>query len=161
MLRRAREQMARVPQDADATWTQRLERFAGDLAGLEALAARLKTLRNAHDAWQQADNDLRSEQALLSLSLDRFRRRWERLAVELRALCETGDAPWACDLAAAIAKMEAALGPNAAIDPVDAFYDCRSAVIQRFNQVDQDLKTLCDLLKEAGGPLDTMLEGLA
>jgi hypothetical protein len=161
VLRRSQEEMARVPADADATLPRRLERFAGDLAGLKTLAARLKELRDAHDAWQQADNDLRSEQALLGLSLDRFRRRWEKLARELRALCDTDDAPWGRDLAAAIAKMEAALGPNAAADPMDAFYDCRSAVIQRFNQVDHNLKTLCDLLKEAGGPLDTMLDGLA
>jgi len=126
------------------------------------MAARLRALRNDHDAWQQADNDLRSEQAQLSLSLERFKRRWERtLARKLRELCDATKDEWACNLAAAIARLEAALGPDAASDPIDAFYDCRSAVIRRFNQVDQDLRTLCDLLEKAGGPLDTMLEGLA
>ena len=162
VLRRSQEEMARVPADADATLPRRLERFAADLAGLEGMAARLRALRNDHDAWQQADNDLRSEQAQLSLSLERFKRRWEKtLARKLRELCAATEANWARDLAVAIARMEVALGPNAATDPMDALYDCRSAVIRRFNQVDQDLRTLCDLLEKAGGPLDTMLDGLA
>jgi len=162
VLRRAQEKMARVPEGADATLPRRLERFAADLAGLEGMAARLRTLRNDHNTWQQADNDLRSEQAQLSLSLERFKRRWEKtLARKLRELCAATEANWARDLAVAIARMEVALGPNAATDPMDAFYDCRSAVIRRFNQVDQDIRTLCDLLEKAGGPLDTMLDGLA
>ena len=162
VLRRAQEEMARVPGGTDATLPRRLERFAADLAGLEGMAARLRALRNDHDAWQQADNDLRSEQAQLGLSLERFKRRWERtLARKLRELCDATKDEWACNLAAAIARLEAALGPDATSDPIDAFYDCRSAVIRRFNQVDQDLRTLCDLLEKAGGPLDTMLEGLA
>jgi predicted NBD/HSP70 family sugar kinase len=126
------------------------------------MAAHLRTLWDEHDAWQQADNDLRSEQAQLSLGLDRFSRRWKRtLARKLQELCDATKDEWAWNLAVGIARMEAALSPDATVDPMDAFYDCRSAVIQRFNQVDHDLKTLCDLLKEAGGPLDTMLDGLA
>jgi len=161
VLRQARAAMNGQPQGADAALAQRLARFAADVDALEALAVRLKTLRDEHDAWQQADNELRSEETLLGLSLERFKRRWERLARQLRGLCAGIEAGWARDLDAALTEMSATLAPNATADPLDAFCDCRSAVIQRFNQVDQDLKTLCDLLKEAGGPLDAMLEGLA
>ena len=163
VLRRGKAAMASQSQAADAALAQRLERFAVDLNGLDALAARLKALRDEHDAWQQADNDLRSsEEALLGLSLDRFRRRWERtLARELQGLCAGIAADWARDLDTAVGRMGDALAPNATTNPMEAFCDCRSAVIQRFNQVDQDLKGLCDLLKEAGGPLDSLLDGFA
>jgi hypothetical protein len=161
ILRQAQAAMNGLSPGTDATLAQRMARFAADLDALETLAGRLKTLRDEHDAWQQADNELRNEEALLGLSLERFKRRWERLARQLQGLCAGVAAGWARDLDAAIGRMSDALAPNAATDPLDAFCDCRSAVIQRFNQVDQDLKTLCDLLKEAGGPLDAMLEGLA
>lgn len=161
ILRQAQAAMNGLPPGTDAALAQRMARFAADLDALETLAGRLKTLRDEHDAWQQTDNDLRSEETLLGLSLDRFKRRWARLARQLQGLCAGVEAGWARDLDAAIGRMGGALAPNATADPLDAFCDCRSAVIQRFNQVDQDLKTLCDLLKEAGGPLDAMLEGLA
>lgn len=161
ILRQAQAAMNGLSPGANAALAQRMARFAADLDALETLAGRLKTLRDEHDAWQQADNELRSEEILLGLSLDRFKRRWERLARQLQGLCAGVAAGWARDLDAAIARMGGALAQNATADPLDAFCDCRSAVIQRFNQVDQDLKTLCDLLKEAGGPLDAMLEGLA
>jgi hypothetical protein len=161
VLRQAQAAMNGLAPGADAALAQRMARFAADLDALETLAGRLKTLRDEHDAWQQADNELRSEEILLGLSRERFKRRWERLARQLQGLCAGVEASWARDLDAAMARMSGALAPNATTDPLDAFCDCRSAVIQRYNQVDQDLKTLCNLLKEAGGPLDALLEGLA
>lgn len=140
---------------------EQLATLTGDVAGLVQLAGRLHQLRNAHDRWQQADNELRTEQATLSTAARRFPSRWQRtLGQRLRDLCAPAADEQERTLALHIAAVDAALAP---LDPValaDAVDDCRRAVSRRLNQIDHDLRTLCTLLKEAGGPLDTLLERL-
>ena len=41
-----------------------------------------------------------------------------------------------------------------------ALYDLREAVTSRFCEIDHDLLRICDQLREAGGPLDVILEKL-
>ncbi|MFO7631902.1 MAG: hypothetical protein R6W76_05135, partial [Caldilinea sp.] len=141
--------------------SEELAAFTGDVNGLVQLADRLTALRNAHDRWQQADNELRAEQATLAIAAHRFPIRWQRsLGQRLRELCAQGEDEQTRALAAHVAAVDAVLAPLDLSGLTDAVDDCRRAVSRRLNQIDHDLRTLCTLLKEAGGPLDTLLERL-
>lgn len=141
--------------------TEQLAALTGDVDGLVQLAARLTELRNAHDRWQQADNELRTEQDTLPIGGRRFAPHWQRsLRQHLRDLC----APAACEQEQALAEQITAVDLALAEPDLPALADavdrCRRAVSRRLNQIDHDLRTLCMLLKEAGGPLDMLLEKL-
>lgn len=138
-----------------------LAAFSGDVNGLVQLAERLTALRNAHDRWQHADNELRTEQAMLLTAARRFPLRWQRtLAQRLRDLCAPAENEQERTLALQIAAVDAALTPLDLPALSDAVDNCRRAVSRRLNQIDHDLRTLCTLLSEAGGPLDALLEKL-
>jgi hypothetical protein len=119
-------------------------------------------LRQDHDRWQQADNELRREE--VTLDPRRFPRLWQRgLAPRLRTLCADQDEEWAVTLRLEIEEVERAVAglAQAGLPPLyEAFDSCRRTVNLRFNEVDRQLRALCQVLKEAGGPLDLLLEGL-
>ncbi len=116
-------------------------------------------LRNQHDQWQQLDTIMRSEQALLGLSLPTFKRRWTKsLMKKLRAQCEGIDEEWSRCLEILITDLNISLDTDDLASAIQLFYECRSTVIQRCNQVDHDLKLFCGLLQAAGGPLDSIVD---
>ncbi len=141
--------------------TEQLAALTGDVDGLVQLAARLTELRNAHDRWQQADNELRTEQDTLPIGGRRFAPHWQRsLRQHLRDLCAPAAGEHERALAEQITAVDLALAEPDLPALADAVDRCRRAVSRRLNQIDHDLRTLCMLLKEAGGPLDMLLEKL-
>ena len=140
---------------------QQLTAFAGDVSGLTQLAARLTQLRNAHDRWQQADNELRAEQATLPTAGRRFPVHWQRsLGQRLRDLCAQVADEQERALAEHVAAIDTQLAEPDPLALANAIDHCRRVVVRRLNQIDHDLRTLCMRLKEAGGPLETLLERL-
>ena len=122
----------------------------------------LIALRDEHDAWQQLENELRTEQMLLSYGTSGFKGRWQKsLSKKLRTLSRPAAENWAQTLNVQIDKLEKTVEEGNPSIVVDAFYECWSAVTQRFVQVDHSLKVLCDALKDKGGWIETALEGLA
>ena len=53
-----------------------------------------------------------------------------------------------------VMQLESALEEQDAGAVLRAFDECWRTITRRFNQVDHDFQRLCNLLKEAGGPLD-------
>jgi hypothetical protein len=140
---------------------EQLAALASDVAGLGQLAERLTQLRNAHDRWQQADNELRAQQAVLPTAGRRFPVHWQRsLGQRLRQLCAAVADEQERALATQIAAVDALLAQPEPLALADAIDGCRRAVARQLNQIDHDLRTLCTRLQEAGGPLDTLLERL-
>ncbi len=140
---------------------ERLEDFGRDVARLGQWAIRLTELRHLHDRWQQADNELRAEQATLVTVRARFQTRWQRsLKQRLHDLCVTAVDEHERELAQQIVTLEHYLTQPELVNLLEALDGCRRAVSLRLSRIDHDLHTLCKLLKEAGGPLDTLLEKL-
>lgn len=153
----------RVQTDAyqNAAIAQQLETFKNAVANIAEMAKHLIALRDEHDAWQQLDNDLRTEQMLLRYSTSGFKGRWKKnLSKNLRTLCRPEEENWAQALNDQINTLEKTIEEGELSLVVDAFYECWSAVTLRFVQVDHSLKVLCDALKETGGLIETALEGL-
>ena len=91
----------------------------------------------------------------------RFAPHWQRsLRQHLRDLCAPAAGEQERALAEQITAVDLALAEPDLSALADAVDRCRRAVSRRLNQIDHDLRTLCMLLKEAGGPLDMLLEKL-
>ncbi len=141
----------RTVYDALAQGAQ-LDGFGAALDAFEGTADRLAILRDEHDRWQLIEDDLRREaDQLPTRGVDPFRRRWER-TLGLR-LCQQADAAraerWAARLSADIAMLEAALVKADSSGVADALLNCRLSVTSRFRQVDDELKRVCDGLRDA------------
>jgi len=144
----------------DALAQQNLDAFGRDIATLDGEASLLVQLRNEHDVLQRFDDDLRVEQAQVDLDPHRFAARWQRLRRRADDLAPQLNPVLAAQLASHALKLESALAGN----PDDSSYrfmNYRSAVVQRFNKVDRDLKILCGKLNDdASSLLDSALNKL-
>lgn len=158
-LQHVYKQLTSPPPTTDVSSTYHLNELNALLGSLSQLAVQLAMLRNQHDQWQQLDTIMRSEQALLGLSLPTFKRRWTKsLMKKLRAQCEGIDEEWSRCLEILITDLNISLDTDDLASAIQLFYECRSTVIQRCNQVDHDLKLFCGLLQAAGGPLDSIVD---
>ncbi len=139
-----------------------LDGFGAALDRLAVVAGQLTQLRDDHDRWQLIEDDLRREaDQLPTRGVEAFRRRWQKsLGTRLKSEA-TGNESWAVRLSADIADLEAAMSANELAAVSDVLYSCRLTVTNRFRQVDDELKRVCDGLREASIILERELEFVA
>ena len=162
-------QALRQVHDAMPSWvdvktgqSEHLDAFGRDVDALDKLAARLQFLRDTHDAWQQVDNALRSEEMQLVRNIGRFRRRWsDHLVMRVRALYADSESDWAHTLELTVWRMEERLPGSITADIADALHECRGAVLRRFAQINFELRLLCQVLMKASEPIGEVLEQLS
>ena len=161
-LRHVCQELASVKLSPSTQIINYLKNIEETLDVLTQFAERVTALRNDHDSWQQLDAILRSEQELLNLNLNRFRMRWNlSLRHKILAVYHVANTRWAAEMEKIIEKVDNSLVVAAHGEVIEIYFHCRSTVMLHFVQVDYDLKFLCGILKETGGPLDSLVDSLA
>lgn len=149
-----------APRD-DGSTTNELADYTTVLTRFSHMAEDLTRLRNKHDQYQQLDHELRAEEGQLSRNLGRFKMRWDMdLKAKMYGLLNGSGTNAPRILDAPVLKLETALVNDSLLEASDAFFECRSIVIQRLKGVDQDLKSLCDELIKIGNSLDSLPDAL-
>jgi CHAT domain len=137
------------------------ERLDAAIEPLLAFKARLDTLVDEHDRWQELTTDLHEmEVALSDADLAGFVKSRDYVRPRLRDLCGANAEPWAAALAGAQTKLDEALvwGGREAVR--DAFDGLRRRARNRFLAVDLELKNLCEELRPIGSELSPILQAI-
>lgn len=124
---------------------------------LTRLRAGVKTLCEEHDAWQEIDAEMRRIEAQLGSDPGDLEFSWEGLRKKIAALCPPARGRWAAVLDEDIQKLDSALAAGLAPQITQAFKLCYSKAGLRFYDVDFELKSLCDELRNVGAELDQLL----
>ena len=136
--------------------------FAAGLDSLESYANTVLSLRTLHNLWQGLDDQLRREHAQLGRGTQRVMDRWERnIRTSFVSLCDAETNPITqTRLLGCSHQLVQALGQADLVEADAALYDLRSAVSNRFAEVDFDLRQVCGKLRDAGEPLEAVLSKL-
>jgi hypothetical protein len=150
----------KIAQEARAEAAARIDGFGEALDAFEGTADRLTILRDEHDRWQLIEDDLRREaDQLPTRGMDPFRRRWQKtICVRLMQESTGRTESWAVRLRADVAKLEQALERADLNLVADALFNCRLTVTSRFRQVDDELKRVCDGLRDASAIMEQELD---
>ncbi|MCW1967770.1 MAG: hypothetical protein KIH69_006580 [Anaerolineae bacterium] len=115
----------------------------------------LQKLRNIHNIWQGLDNELRNEQVQLfrNSTIVRFSRRWNYIKMIYVSHEELHDEK----LAKHIEKVNCVVGDGSNHRLLEVFLEFYDEARQKFNNVDIELKNLCDKLKQVVVDLDKLI----
>lgn len=153
-----RDGLARLDSDREARLE--MEQFEGGVDALTRLDHNLQTMVDDHDSFQTIDNELRRVEALLDQDVGEASRAWQDLGPMAQALGGGNDAGWATKLGDAATELELALMTGDPVAIKRSFRLFRSQANRSFHQVDQDLLSLCDELRNVGVPLSRLLQQL-
>jgi hypothetical protein len=134
-----------------------LERGAADLA---RFSASFRALAEEHDAWQEADAELRVAEASVGQSLVQLEIIWDTLGPEVEKLHAGKSGRWAMTLRQSAAQLQqgiAAHDPARAGEVREAFRRFRRDCARRFYDVDVQLREECDKLAELGTELQLLI----
>lgn len=135
--------------------------FLGYVAVIHRQVYDLTHLRNVHHSWQDIEDRLRTEYAQVYGDPHRFRVQWQRrLAPRLQDVLALGEAEQSSDVQACLSDLELGFAHANLIEVREALWNLRSAVGQRFNEVDHDFKRLCQALGKNSRPLGETIAGL-
>ncbi len=135
--------------------------FLGYVAAIYRQVNDLTQLRNEHHGWQGIDDRLQMEYAQLYNDAGRFRLQWQkRIGPRLQDVVKMNEAALSSDVDVCIAGLETSFASGNIIEIRQALWDVRSAVSQRFNEVDYDFKRLCSALDKTSRPLGETIAGL-
>jgi hypothetical protein len=150
----------KIAHEARAEAAARINGFGEALDAFEDTADRLTILRDEHDRWQLIEDDLRREaDQLPTRGMDPFRRRWQKtICVRLMQESTGRTESWAVRLRADGARLEQALERADLNLVADALFNCRLTVTSRFRQVDDELKRVCDGLRDASAIMERELD---
>jgi hypothetical protein len=140
---------------------QDVEVFHRGVETLMRLSERLNVLTATHDTFQEIDDALRWVEAVLDQDVSELERTWPDLKLKMQGLRDEHQSGWVDQLTATGVILEDALvaGQTAAIK--EAFLDYRSQINRSFNRIDQDLRTVCGALRDAGDDLAPILRIVA
>jgi hypothetical protein len=128
-------------------------RFKEGVEALGRLNQSLSELTKEHDQLQALDAELRRVERELSQNTEELELSWPGLKKRLDRLCAAGT-PWAVDLSAEAARLDAAVRDQLPVEMRQAFRRCYAQAGIRFYQVDLQLKKFCDELREVGRVLN-------
>jgi hypothetical protein len=137
-----------------------VQQLRSDSVEVTRLDHDLHHLVDLHDAWQAVGDELARIEGNLGQDVAELELAWPDLAAMTARLCGNDGADWAAALTTAGADLRTALDARDLGRARRLFQRYRSLAVRRFNQVDQDLLTLCETLQKIGGPLDLLLRAL-
>jgi hypothetical protein len=129
--------------------------FKSGIEELRSLNDRLTRLTDAHDRWQQVENELRRVDDLLRTDRHDLYDAWPNLSEMIKPLLGEHD-----KLTTLADKLGAALETRDDRQVRAAFRDFRSDAGLRFNQTDRDLNSLCQELRKLNKPLNSIMDSL-
>ncbi len=126
---------------------------------LKRLDATLGPLTAAHDQWQTLEEELRKIEVMFETLTDISELQWSWSGVKKQtmALCSASMEKWSVALGESMNKLDLVLASDNPAQVRRIFPVFRSGAGRRFHQVDQDLKDLCDRLRDIGEPLGAVL----
>jgi hypothetical protein len=136
---------------------ERISQFETGLETLDSLNQRLMTLVQEHDMWQDIDCELRMIESFLE-EMDELELLWEGIREKATPMCANNPEAWAISLGRISVSLESAITARDPTNIKRQFRRYRRQVDARFYQVDVDLKSLCDDLRQVGEPLDSVLQ---
>jgi hypothetical protein len=148
------------PQMATSGQLAKIEKSAEKI---DEMDRRLKTLLFVHDSLQEVDSELRRVDRSLNEGIYQVQELWHDLKPKMLLLCADEKFDWAVELAAAGRELESSFSTSDDVQANEskirrAFRFYRSQTNRSFNQVDGEMLTRCNELKnEIGKPLAPLL----
>ena len=152
-MRTIRDRLTKLEADE-----KKLQRFSDGMNGLEGLHAVLSALIEEHDRWQQVDDRLHQIESDLDEELGSLGDWWNDVREIASPLYTKKLEPWAERFRSLEDKLLAAISENDPAKTKSSFRLCRARTLERFYQVDLNLKRSCDDLRELGEPLAAVLD---
>jgi hypothetical protein len=149
--------LERLPdRNGDSVAVSQLREGAAALARLDG---KLRDLVGQHNTWQAISDELRRVENNWNQDVAELTLAWPDLKALTASLCAES-AAWAAALQAAGADLETAILSGDPVRIRRLFQRYRCLAERRFNQIDQELFTLCEELRKIGEPLDLLLRAL-
>jgi hypothetical protein len=137
---------------------EKLRQFMDGVTGLAALDAALSALIAEHDLWQQVDNRFHLIESDLDQELASFGDSWNEIRDIAAPLYAKKLEQWAEVFRSLDDKVLAAIAEGNPAQTKSNFRLCRGRALDRFYQVDVNLKRSCDNLQKIGDPLAAVLD---
>lgn len=131
--------------------------FQESVAAVTSLSTSVLDLVASHDAWQIVDRELRRIETFLDYDTTELEASWPDLKTLASPLYCTAHAKWAIALSSIAEQVDRAIAMKDPIACKRSFRRYRRQANDRFYQVDDELKQLCEELRKIGEPLATVL----
>ena len=136
---------------------EKVKQFEASVEGLSQIDKSLSSRVFQHDRWQKIELDLQQVEDSLELDLTNLEMVWPDLKDGVGQLLGDGGEEWAGGLKADGDKLDQARADKNTNKIKQHFRNFRSRAGRRFYWVDEDLKELCEQLREVGTPLASVL----
>jgi hypothetical protein len=136
----------------------KLQQFTDGVRALEALHTALTALIQEHDLWQQVDNRFHLIESDIDNEVESLGESWNEVREIAAPLYEKKLEAWAEKYRLLEERLLKAIAEH---NPADArlnFHLCRGRAVDRFYQVDVNLKRSCENLRKIGEPLAAVLD---
>jgi hypothetical protein len=136
----------------------RVSQFRQGLDALDKLETRLMSLVIIHDSWQVIDVELRQLEISLNYGIDDLTTSWFYLRNRVSLICDGDTDSWSVGFHEDSENLESAIAAAQSSKDVRRYFRLyRRRASERFYQIDQALKRLCDELRTVGEPLASVL----
>jgi hypothetical protein len=134
---------------------RQLERVSLGAAGLIDLNQRLTSLIVEHNDWQAIDRELRRIESTLRQDTVELEFSWPDLRIQVATIC-AGTDTWSQKIRQQGEHLDEMLAARQVDDMRGAFDRLQSYIGHQFYDVDNQLKQLCDRLRDFHNPLDAL-----
>jgi hypothetical protein len=132
--------------------------FQSGVDALSKIESALSDLVDSHDRWQTLEVELRLIESLVEQDLDQLEMDWPNVKQKAEPLYMLFAYEWANALKQESNALDEALSNKNRVAVRRSFHKYQRRAINRFYQVDLELKALCGNLRQVGVPLAAVLE---
>ena len=132
--------------------------FQSGVDALSKMESALSDLVDSHDRWQTLEVELRLIESSVEQDLDQLEMDWPNVKQKAEPLYLLFAYEWASALKQESNALDEALSNKNRVAVRRSFHKYQRRAINRFYQVDLELKALCGNLRQVGVPLAAVLE---